>query len=218
MDTKRCTRCGEDKPLAEMVKSSRSRDGYASRCKVCQNEWNRAIYHNDIEASREYSRAKARRLYREDPEKYRERHREWYAENREHCIAYTAEYQRAHPERKREHDRRYARRHSAEIVKRVKRWQRENPERTREHLRKSKAKRRGAGEARTFSREAVWERDGGRCHICGGRCDHDDWHMDHLVPLSRGGAHAPDNVAVSHPRCNRRRFNSGPAQLRLAEA
>ena len=213
---KRCARCGETKPLAEMVRSSRSRDGYLARCKACHNAWNREIADRDPEATRAYGREKAMRLYRADPDKYRARHRDWYAENREHCVSYVANYYKQRPEKKREHDRNYSRRHSAKIVARVKQWQIDNPERTKAHQQANKAKRRGAGEAKTFDRMMIWERDGGRCHICGKKCDPKAWDMDHLTPLSKGGSHAPDNVAVSHPSCNRRRSNSGPAQLRLS--
>lgn len=73
----------------------------------------------------------------------------------------------------------------------------------------------GAGRADQFSRLDIWERDGGRCHICGKKCDPKDWHLDHLVPLSRGGDHTRRNVAVAHPFCNISRSNRGPAQLRL---
>lgn len=210
-----CTICGEIKSAAELVRSSRRPDGYAARCKACHNAWNREIAERDLEATRAYGRAKARRMYRKHGERWRARHREWYAENREHAVAYAAEYQRAHPEKKAEHDRAYARRNSTAIVARVKAWQVANPERTRAHRSAAKAKRRGAGESRSFDRAAIWDRDGGRCHICGKKCDPKSWDMDHLIPLSRGGSHTPDNVSVSHPECNRRRFNTGPAQLRL---
>lgn len=53
-------------------------------------------------------------------------------------------------------------------------------------------------------RAAVWERDGGICGICGDVVD-GPWHMDHVVPLSRGGPHTYANVQVSHPRCNMRK-------------
>lgn len=27
-------------------------------------------------------------------------------------------------------------------------------------------------------------------------------HLDHVIPLSRGGAHSEDNIRVTHARCN----------------
>ncbi len=38
MDKKRCARCGEDKPLSEFHRNSRSRDGLHSYCRKCNTE------------------------------------------------------------------------------------------------------------------------------------------------------------------------------------
>ena len=52
------------------------------------------------------------------------------------------------------------------------------------------------------TRLAVLERDGYRCHWCGGRATQ----ADHLKPLARGGAaFNPDNLVASCLRCNARR-------------
>jgi 5-methylcytosine-specific restriction endonuclease McrA len=59
-------------------------------------------------------------------------------------------------------------------------------------------------------------RDGWRCHICKRNVTRKTWSMDHLVPLSYGGDHTWDNVALAHHRCNSKRGAHGQAQLRLA--
>lgn len=55
----------------------------------------------------------------------------------------------------------------------------------------------------------VWDRDGGRCWICGIAVDQNlnypdpmyrSW--DHVIPISAGGSHTMDNVALSHLSCN----------------
>lgn len=81
--------------------------------------------------------------------------------------------------------------------------------------RRRTARIRKAGGRENISREAVFERDGGRCHICGDLVEQSNWHLDHLVPVVLGGQHTMLNVAVSHPQCNIRRGARGPAQLRL---
>jgi 5-methylcytosine-specific restriction endonuclease McrA len=40
--------------------------------------------------------------------------------------------------------------------------------------------------------------------------------LDHIVPVSRGGAHTAANVQLAHSACNRRKWHTGPGQLRLA--
>lgn len=61
----------------------------------------------------------------------------------------------------------------------------------------------------------VWKRDGGVCHLCGLPADIRAWHLDHVLPLSQGGTHTWDNVAVSHPACNLSKGATPPAELRL---
>lgn len=58
----------------------------------------------------------------------------------------------------------------------------------------------------------VWNRDGGRCHVCGLICKqkklfvdkHDPLFptMDHITPLALGGAHTEANCGVAHLLCN----------------
>lgn len=54
-------------------------------------------------------------------------------------------------------------------------------------------------------RAAIVERDGSTCYLCGKVCTDDEIHLDHIVPLSMGGSHSEDNVAVACARCNVRK-------------
>jgi len=61
----------------------------------------------------------------------------------------------------------------------------------------------------------IYVRDGWKCCICGGRVDPslswpDPWvaTLDHVRPVSRGGAHAQDNLATAHWVCNLIKGNS----------
>lgn len=56
--------------------------------------------------------------------------------------------------------------------------------------------------AEYVSRAAIYRRDRGICHLCGAHRPPDDFHLDHLVPLARGGTHDESNLAVACPGCN----------------
>jgi hypothetical protein len=71
-----------------------------------------------------------------------------------------------------------------------------------DHTAKHRAKTRVQGVAR---RRIMWERDNGICYICGDEVRFDGFELDHLVPVSRGGDNHPNNLAVTHQMCNRRR-------------
>jgi hypothetical protein len=80
--------------------------------------------------------------------------------------------------------------------------------------RRRKARLRGAV-TEPYSREEIAERDGWRCHLCGARVSRETWSIDHLVPVSRGGADTRENVRLAHLLCNSRRGARGAAQLLL---
>lgn len=42
---------------------------------------------------------------------------------------------------------------------------------------------------------------GGMCGICKGFID-GDFHVDHRIPLSKGGMHGYANCQPAHPKCN----------------
>lgn len=66
----------------------------------------------------------------------------------------------------------------------------------------------------------LYLRDGGRCWICGGRCDTSDYIMrdgykicgnnypsvDHVVPVCEGGEDSWENVRLAHRICNTKRY------------
>ncbi|MDA8340800.1 MAG: HNH endonuclease [Actinomycetota bacterium] len=58
------------------------------------------------------------------------------------------------------------------------------------------------------NRRTVFARDGARCQYCGAVAEN----IDHVVPRSRGGAHAWENVVAACRRCNSRKEDRLPAE------
>jgi 5-methylcytosine-specific restriction endonuclease McrA len=55
----------------------------------------------------------------------------------------------------------------------------------------------------------VFTRDKGICGICRSPVEPDSkWEVDHVMPISRGGAHSYANVQLTHRRCNRQKHAS----------
>lgn len=70
---------------------------------------------------------------------------------------------------------------------------------------------------KSISLKKLYLRDGGKCWICGNKCDFNDCRhdengnfivgsmypsIDHVYPISKGGAHSWDNVKLAHHYCN----------------
>jgi hypothetical protein len=79
--------------------------------------------------------------------------------------------------------------------------------------RRRKAWKRGARREK-YKDKDIFERDNWRCQVCGEKvnCKRQAPHskaptIDHIVPLSKGGADAPDNVQCAHFECNCKKNN-----------
>ena len=65
-----------------------------------------------------------------------------------------------------------------------------------------------------LTRRGVFARDGYSCQYCGSTAEN----LDHVVPRSRGGLHAWENVVAACRRCNSRKENRLPHEIGLALA
>ena len=61
------------------------------------------------------------------------------------------------------------------------------------------------------NRRTVFARDGHRCQYCGSAAES----IDHVLPRSRGGLHAWDNVVAACRRCNTRKEDRLPHEAGL---
>lgn len=136
-------------------------------------------------------------------------------------------WREAHPERKKElsanweaknpdYYNEYYRKNAERIKERVASYSANNP-----HVKQESDNRRRAIKYATrtemFTVEQVLELYGSNCHICNdpidltnsGRPGYPNWklalHLDHVIPLSKGGTNTLDNVKPAHAICNLRK-------------
>lgn len=63
-------------------------------------------------------------------------------------------------------------------------------------------------------RKRVYERDKGKCAYCGRFLEKDNFCIDHIIPLSRGGNNEDDNLTVSCRSCNSRKYTKTAEEFR----
>lgn len=186
-----CTKCNETKQLDSFgTRKLRSGEvGHKSHCRDCTRTSNRAAYaanpgpviertaarnRANPEAHREAARKSMAKRRAADPEASRAANRKWRVDNPE----------------------------AAALADRRKRQR--NPELYKAIGLATSARRRArvAGAyVEDVSRDLVWYRDGGVCHLCALPAV-GEWQLEHVVPLASGGAHSYQNTAVSHASCN----------------
>jgi 5-methylcytosine-specific restriction endonuclease McrA len=68
-----------------------------------------------------------------------------------------------------------------------------------------RAKKRNAIILERVDRQTILALDGALCHLCDLPVDPQDFHLDHVIPLSAEPIHADFNAAIAHPTCNQRK-------------
>ena len=173
--------------------------------------WARNRYASNIEEEREKGRIKAAAWRTANREKYQVGRKQYALQHQKHLLEQAAKRYADNPEPRRSRVRHYYADHSEKVKDYQQRYRKEHPDRINDLSQVRRARKRSAPVVERIYRQVVFDRDGGICHICHGATDPLDWHIDHIIPLSRGGEHSYRNVAVSHPRCNRVKHNSMPA-------
>jgi len=64
------------------------------------------------------------------------------------------------------------------------------------------------------TRQLIYEKTGGLCHICGGKLD-PKWAADHVMPAATGGKNTIDNFLPACHVCNRLKWHRAPEAIRL---
>lgn len=170
------------------------------------SEYNRLWWQEHPEMSAEYSR----RHYAQDPEKYRIKSRRWHREHKNKANAYARRWYRRNREQRRKYSQRYRKEHKAERAETYRRWARKNPDKLKANnarRRARKAKASGTHSPRDIVLQ--YESQNGLCWWCGKPVG-DSYHIDHRIPLSRGGSDAPSNLVISCPECNHSKYNKMP--------
>ena len=139
------------------------------------------------------------------------------------CIEAVRRAQRKNPEGEKARRKLYRERHPERVKAQVTKWRKANPAKIRaydkvQRLKNPETRRRREHLRSSRLREGVYNRDGGRCGICGRGVAFKRMTLDHIIPRSAGGKDTEDNLRLAHMMCNAYRQDQGPAQIRMRMA
>ena len=75
------------------------------------------------------------------------------------------------------------------------------------------------GKARKLRKSQWWSQKihESVCHYCGGKFKSEEMTMDHIVPISRGGKSAKNNIVAACKTCNSKKKYYTPAEIILRD-
>lgn len=186
--TKCCRACSATKPFAEFNRRSASPDGRQPLCRECERVQKQTRYLRD----RDVILAKMRAAHAADPEKKRQRVKDWTARNRQRARQRERQWRDANRDLARQWSRDFAKRY---------------PERVRANTTRQRAQRRNAPTI-PFTARQLADRLSmyAGCWMCGGPKES----VDHVKPLAKGGAHMLGNLRPACTPCNSSKQDTWP--------
>ncbi len=181
-------------------------------CDSCKTEKRRQYLKDWYEANREEERKKRKAKYEADKErilaknrayyhvnkdKLDVKRREWYKRNKEQTLARGRAWYQANKERVREVTRAW----------KLSNWERYQENNSRRYV----ATKNGEGRLTAEQWKAIKAAYGNRCCYCGRKMKR--LTQDHVIPLSKGGTHTPDNVVPACLSCNAGKRDRQPPTL-----
>jgi 5-methylcytosine-specific restriction endonuclease McrA len=162
----------------------------------------RAYYHRQIELDPIGTRAK-RKVYDDARrELLREKARRYYKEHREEIAVKSKEYRKRKSEEIRARNKRYRNARPDKNAEWQRRYHLKNARYYRAYRVNRRAKELGAeGDHTPEDIDRIYEKQGGRCLYCGTDLN-GSFHVDHFIPIVRGGRNSPPNLALACPHCN----------------
>ncbi len=169
----------------------------------------------------EAEKAKRKAYRAEHKEDFVAKEAAYYAANKEERAAYRAAhkaqiaakdaaYRASHKDKRATWNATYSATHRGDRSVYNATYHKANPEKSRAADNRRRARKQGAeGSYTEGDIKAQYTRQKGKCFWCGKRVGK-DYHVDHVVPLSRGGSNWPENLVISCATCNLQKRDKMP--------
>lgn len=141
-----------------------------------------------------------------DPDAAKEYNQAYREENGDRLREYDRK-RNATPERKAAH-KEWRAKNSDKVVARVAQWVKDNPEKAKASRKNTQGRRRARllnQPHESVDANEVYDFHDGICGLCGSPVTRDEFELDHIVPIARGGGHVFTNLHPAHPTCNRKK-------------
>ena len=204
---KKCSKCGEVKEISQFRK-------HRASCISCEKEYRKQYRQRNEEHIKQYQKQYHVQYKQDNKERIKEIEKKYYQENKERKKQYQSQYYHENIEYIKQHKKKYRKQYN-------------QSEQGREVNYRANLKRRSYKHKVIYTpiqRKRLLDRDNWSCQSCGCKV-HDrntgDWntpdkaHINHIVPISKGGNSKPENLRILCRSCNLSKRNNVDKQLEL---
>lgn len=227
-EPKQCSKCKQFFPATTeyFMFHTRSQKLY-SQCHACRKAAKTASH----ERNREHNNERAKRWYEANRDVVSQTRKEQYPEKRDEIIARVLKWQKENPDKVQAKNRAYYYRNHERVLElgreaykrnpdthraSRKRWRDRNKDTVREKARvyyqqsdyakaqqrvKAHRRRNAPGSFTAADIRDMYTEQDGRCAYCGVAL-HGEYHIEHMIPVSRDGTNNPDNLVLACEPCN----------------
>lgn len=205
-----CSKCKEDKKISEFGSSKSNKDGLSSYCLQCY----RIIAKNWYAENKEKAKACQKKWREENPDKHKECVKTWRLKN---------------PSKKKEYQGKWYKSHRLTIAKRKIHfpenrntknnvlhnagysWLKYNHEKYLEVRRRRRLRiKENGGIISKGLRDRLFVLQMGMCACCRTDLINSGSHMDHIIPIAKGGKNEDRNIQLLCPKCNKSKHHKDP--------
>ena len=188
--TKICSKCQVKKSAELFFKDKTRKDGLRSSCKECDKACRKTNREKYAERGKKYRQANAKKIadnFKVNKEKYAEHQKAYYQENRDMILERVKKYREENRKIVLERKKAYYQTPMGKAVRK-----------NTNHKRRSITKQGDVTSAQLLDLTT----NAKVCYWCGVSLKGKKVHIDHYVPLAKGGEHTLSNLVISCSHCN----------------
>ena len=186
---KKCSKCQIKKDLTQFSNNKSKKDGKATECKTCKAQQDKQYRENNEISCKAYQN----KYWTDNRAELYEKKKEYIVQNK------VAHLTRQHTWYEKNKD---------AIKARTSQYKKDHPKQYQMYNNRRLASKKN-GIIEDFTIKDIIEKYGDSCVYCQSSFEH----IDHYVPLSKGGSHTLDNVRPSCEQCNLEKSNKLPEEF-----
>jgi 5-methylcytosine-specific restriction endonuclease McrA len=216
-----CAKCGREKSI---YKDISKKCGFSAKCKHCQTlnaaAWRaanqekvKAIARTFRELHSNKVKSEKAKYYADNKEKIKLSQLNWRVKNKDELKISQAAYRSLNAEKINNRQANYYAKNKEMCDATISAWRKRNPFLVRIYWQNRESRKRENGGALSIGIiEKLFHLQKGKCACCRAKLG-DDFHLDHMIPLSKGGKNSDENMQLLTATCNMKKGSKDPIKF-----